>query len=180
MIQKTKTTYPVSLDEAKKHLRLDDDFTDDDSEITSLIETATRIAEDYIGKDIAETTNELKLFDFLSDFLEVNESNLIELTSVKDKAGASYTWKRIYKYDNHFEVDLTDTINTDELTVTFKTGYASGTCPAPIKQAIKMKIWDLYDIDRSSKLSSGVRDAQTFEYLLNPYQVKSFVYRREC
>jgi hypothetical protein len=180
MISKTKTTFPVSLADARKHLRLDDDFTDDDEEINLLIEVATQLAEDYLNKDIALTTNTLKLYDFLSDTIEVNESNLIEVVSVKDEYGNSYTWDKFYVWDSHFEIELDSTPSGDPLTVVFTTGFESGKCPKPIIQAIKVKIWDLYDIGRSSHLSQGVTDTKLFERLLDSYQAKIVKYRREC
>lgn len=65
-ITKTKVSFPVSLDEAKRHLRVDETFEIDDDFIQGLIFAATLRAEQYIGKDIALTNNVLILDDFCS------------------------------------------------------------------------------------------------------------------
>ncbi len=82
MIQKTKSVYHVTLEEAKSHLRLDEDFTQDDKYIRNLIQAATNIAENEIQKDIAKTTNVLTRIDFAGDVIRVNEGNLITITSL--------------------------------------------------------------------------------------------------
>lgn len=67
-VVKTKTTYPVSLLEAKIHLRVDIDFEEDDGYIEGLIKASTHACENYIGKDIALTTN---VASFLSSLVTI-------------------------------------------------------------------------------------------------------------
>ena len=53
---------PISLAEAKRHLRIDN--TDDDDYITSLIEVARRAAEDRMERTLITTTWKLTLDEF--------------------------------------------------------------------------------------------------------------------
>ena len=81
-IIKTKLTYPVTLDEAKRHLRVDERFELDDDYISRLVFAATKKAEEYIGKDISLTSNVLTIDNFCSDTLFYDEGNFYSLTSV--------------------------------------------------------------------------------------------------
>lgn len=180
MISKTKSVYPVLKEEAKKHLRLDDDFTDDDEYVNLLIGTATQVAEDYIEKDIAKTSNTLKLKDFYGSTIELNEGNFLSVTSIGDAEGNSYANYVVYVYDSYVVIKLESNISTTELTVEFETGYEKGTCPMPIRKAILVKVGDLYDIDRSSYVSTSIRNTGVFEALLNKYKAIRFKYYREC
>ena len=85
MITKVKTSYPVTLQDAREHLRLDDDFIRDDRYITGLIPVATRAAEDRIRKDISRTTNVLKLYNFAGSVIKLNQGNLISITAITTK-----------------------------------------------------------------------------------------------
>lgn len=180
MLSKTKSTYPVTKEEAKKHLRLDDDFTDDDEYVNLLVETATQVAEDYIEKDIAKTSNILKLKDFYGGTIELNEGNLLTIDSIEDADGNTYSNYIVYVYDSYVIVELEGYVSTTELTVEYTTGYEKGTCPMPIRKAILIKVGDLYDIDRSSYVSSGIRNTGVFEALLNKYRAIRFKHYREC
>lgn len=56
------SVYPVTLAEAKAHLRID--TTDDDSLITSLLASATRWAEDYCDRTFVHTQYTMRLDSF--------------------------------------------------------------------------------------------------------------------
>ena len=63
--KKVKTAYPISLSEVKRHLRIDNDFTNDDAYIEdAIIKTSTKYCENIINKDIAKTSNTLTVYDF--------------------------------------------------------------------------------------------------------------------
>jgi len=172
-ITKSKALYPISLAEAKRHLRVDVDFRDDDDYIENLITAATTLAENYINKDIAKTTNTLRIYDFSSDYLEVYEGNYISIIDVVDSNDASIgTLDYILNHDNSFIVEWTDTITTDPITLTYYTGYDE--CPVLIKQAILTKIGDLYDSARSNFAWNGMQDNKVFETILNFYIEQRF------
>lgn len=57
---------PVSIAEAKQHLRIDSDFTDDDSYVQSLITAARHYVENYVDRTLLRTQLRMKLDYFPS------------------------------------------------------------------------------------------------------------------
>lgn len=167
---KTKTEFPISVSEAKKHLRIDTSFTDDDNYIAELIESATTIAENYINKDIAKTENNLKLHEYSSNYFKVYEGNfhsLISITDGEDNPIGEVDYTLIHP--NSFSVFLEETISAKIINLNFYTGYDISNCPKVIKQAIKIIIADLYDSQRSNYNWSGMSNNHVWENLLTNY-----------
>lgn len=73
---------PISLKEAKKHLNIEDDFTEDDVYITSLITVAREYAEGFQKKSICGYTLEL-LQDSFTDPIILEKGPVQSVTSVK-------------------------------------------------------------------------------------------------
>lgn len=171
MITKVKTSYPIDLPAARVQLRLDDDFIRDDNYIESLIPVATQAAENRIRKDIAITTNVLKLYNFAGSTIKLNQGNLISITAITTKENPLVPLDNynVYIYSNRFRIELDDHVTTDELTVTFETGYPQGSVPPTIRQAILIKVADLYDLDRASSVMVAVRPTGVFDALLEPH-----------
>lgn len=149
---KTKTIYPVTLYEAKLHLRVDDDFTNDDGYIEGLIKAATQQAENYIGNDIAYTSNVTSYYDWSGDTVRVDEGNLIDVQYVISDTSVAQTISAIKSYYNYFEVLLSESVSSTTdytpLKIEYTTGYDENECPEVIKQAILVKIANMYDVDR--------------------------------
>lgn len=180
-IVKTKVLYHIDFIEAKKHLNIEDDFHDDDTYINQLIEDATQEAENYIESDIAKTTNVLKVYDFYDDNIVVDEMPLISIDTISylDSSGTPVSVTvgdcTIKKGAQKFTIVFPDFIDTDELTINFTSGYvARANCPLPILRAIKMRIADLYDVQRGSLISSAFKESGGFERALNPYKKMLF------
>ena len=167
LITKTKSDYPVDVATAKKHIRLDTDFTDDDSYIGTLITVATRLAENTVGFDIAYTTNVYKKYDYSGDVITINEGNINLDASilVQDENDSYYSINQSENFFHYFTLELSSSITADHLTVTFQTGY-DGDCPEDIKQAILIKTADLYDQERNSWHAGGLKNDQVFERML--------------
>lgn len=170
-LTKTKISYPLSLDIVKRHLRLDNDFVDDDDYIQDLIYSATQMAENYIGKDIAKTKNVLRIDDFTDDNLKVMEGNFLSVLSVTDSNLNSIgTIHQTSVHYDYFTIEWTSEISADPLIVTFYTGFDDNTYPELLKQAILIAIGDFYDNSRTSLIYSGLTDSKIFERILNSYQ----------
>lgn len=167
---KTKSYYPVSLDEAKRHLRIDDSWDRDDDYIRNLIYAATQKCEEYIGKDIAKTTNVWKIWDFMGGDFYIDEGNFISLDSVKaDNDSTSLSVKETWVSYNRVYVALDNTADEDPLYVRYTTGFEPGGVPALMKQAVLVKIGDLYDIERQSY--SDYKENHAYERLLDSYKL---------
>jgi len=167
---KTKTYYPVSLDEAKRHLRVDDDFDKDDDYIRNLIYAATQKCEEYIGKDIALTSNIVKIPDFVGSDFYVEEGHLISVDYVKQSDASTLVAIDHYEtYYNRVYVELSSSADQDPLYVYYTTGFAAGNCPALIKQAVLVKIGDLYDVERQSY--SDHKENYAYQRLLDSFKI---------
>jgi len=174
-LTKTREVYPLSLNVVKRHLRLDNDFTDDDDYLMDLISAATQMAENYMGKAIAKTLNVLRVDDFSGDWARIMEGNFLSVVSVKDSNDVSIgTIKQTSSHYDYFTIQWTTSIAADPLYITFYTGYNENETPEIIKQAILTKIGDLYDNSRTSMLYSGLQDSKVFETILNSYQAIRF------
>ena len=169
---KTKAvdTYPVSLDEAKRHLRIDDGWDKDDDYIRNLIYAATQKCEEYIGKDIAYTTNVLQYWNFVGQDFWIEEGNFNSLTSVKDwQNSTAISTDHTEIYYNRVYVRLSGSADQNPLHINYVTGYSAGECPPIIKQAILVKIGDLYDVERQSY--SPDKENYAYQRLLDSYKI---------
>jgi hypothetical protein len=170
-LTKSKISYPLSLDIVKRHLRLDNDFMDDDDYIQDLIYAATQYAENYLGKDIAKTENTLRIDDFDDDSLQVMEGNFISIISVKNAGGVSIgTIHQTSVHYNYFTIEWTGNVASDPIEIKFYTGHEDGTYPEIIKQAILIAVADFYDNSRTSLIFSGLTDSKIFERCLESYK----------
>lgn len=149
-------TTPVSLTEAKAHLRVD--HTDDDTLITACIAAATAYVDGpngWLGRALIEQTWELTIDEFPDNEIKIPMPPLIEVVSIKydDTAGDEQTLST-----DDYTVDLVsepgwvlpddtwpstfDGINA--VRIRFRAGYTGGV-PADIKAAILLYIGTLYE-----------------------------------
>lgn len=170
---KTKTLYPVTLGEVKRHLRVDpNNFEDDEYIENSIIPSATRFCENYIDRDIALTSNVLTIWDFIGNELRVNEGNLVSLDNIISDSSTLLTYDTLVKCDTHFIIEFSTSLDQDPLKVEFTTGYEEGDCPEEIKQAVYIQAGNLYDVERSSyTMANYSKRNDAVERLLNPWKV---------
>jgi len=175
-ITKTIDSYPLSLDMIKRHLRLDNDFVDDDDYIMELLYAAIQMAENFVGHAIAKTLNVLRIDDFEDDWVQIMEGNFISVVSVTNSAGGSLgTVHQTSKHYDYFTIEWDSPIQADPITITFYTGYdTTNEIPVLLKQAILIGIADFYDNHRSSLNWNGVQDSKIFERILQQYQSYRF------
>jgi hypothetical protein len=167
-LTKTREIYPLSLCNIKRHLRLHNDFVDDDDYLMDLLHSATQMAENYLNKAICKTKNVLRINDFNSDVLKIYEGNFLSIVSVLDASSAAIgtVYQTSVHYD-YFTIEWTASICTNPVQITFYTGYNEDETPELIKQAILVKTADFYDNQRSSLNWSGMTDSGVFERILN-------------
>jgi uncharacterized phiE125 gp8 family phage protein len=171
MLTQVSRTYvePVSLVEAKQHLKMDG-ITEDDVLITSLISQARMIAERETDRQILSRTWDYQLDEFPRDKLEIPISPILSIDSVKYIDGngaeqtvpssvyASYlgeTSAHLYlKYNQEWPATRNQTA---AVTVRFVTGYSE--VPEQMKAAILLLVSDLYDSRSSTVVGSTVANA---------------------
>ncbi len=151
------TTEPVTLVEAKLHLRVD--ISTDDDLITSLIKVARDWCENYQNRAYISQTITAK-FDRFPTIIRLPRSPLISVTSIAyiDSAGDSQTIdSSVYEVDTTSEPGLV-TLAFNQLwpstrrihhaiTVVYKAGFGADATAVPdrIKAAMKLVIGHLYE-----------------------------------
>jgi uncharacterized phiE125 gp8 family phage protein len=175
------STEPITLAEAKRHLRIDN--TDDDDYITSLIEVARRAAEDRMERTLITTTWKLTLDQFpdaiilpmpriqaISSVIYNNQSN-------QQVALANTDWFLDADSEPGWLVPAINkawplTLGINAVAVTYTAGYGdtAASVPAPIKQWILLAMGDLYDQFRSLSAEKPVVPQNFADALLDPYR----------
>lgn len=172
---KTKVIYPLSLCKVKQHLRIDNDFHDDDDYLETLIKVATTIAENHIEKDIAKTLTELRIEDFSGDCMKIYDGNFLNVVSVSDnELSAIGTIDKTTKKENYFKIEWASNIDSDPLYINYYTGFNEDETPELIQHAILIKIADLYDSQRADVQWSGLTNQRVFESILDTYRIIRF------
>ena len=161
------TTYPVTLAEAKAHLRVDS--TDEDALITSMITSATETAEQITGRAIMPQTWELTLDGFPSEF-ELTRVPVASVTSVKylDLDGAQQTLSNalylVRTADDFGFAKVAPAYNTewplaqdsfDSVALRYVAGYANAAAvPESIKAWVKLTVSAMYENREAEAYSS--------------------------
>jgi uncharacterized phiE125 gp8 family phage protein len=190
LISKPEET-PVSLDEAKMHLRVDGD--DENDLIKSLIEAATDYCDGqggFLGRALMDQTWELVLDSFPAREIKIPLPPLIEVVSIKydDGSGAEQTLS-----ETRYTVDATsepgwvlpvgswpstfDGVNA--VRIQFRCGYLDQSVspptenvPASIKAAIKLILGHLYANRENVVIGQSVAEVPlAAETLLRRYRL---------
>lgn len=156
---------PVTLAEAKRHLRLFDDITTDDDYVSTLITVAREYVEGYTGRALIDQQWRLTLRGEIPASIPLRRSPALAITgfaSVDASTGAeteidvaSYEireaasrWPYLYMLDGTTWLD-------DTLRVTFRAGFAdrvsspqqdASAVPARIKHAMLLIISNYYEL----------------------------------
>jgi len=171
---KTKIYNTVSLDEAKRHLRIDEDWDKDNDYVRQLIYVATESVEQYIGKDVALTSNALSLWNFVDDEFYIEEGNVISIDSVVTDSSTSISVSMNDIGYSRTYVELSTNVTSDPLYVTYTTGFNDGECPYPIKHAILIRIGDLYDMERASYAPGVFKETKAWQRLVESYKLITY------
>ena len=181
------TLTPVSLAEAKTHLRIDSSFTADDDYITTLINVATSAAENYTNLAIMEQSWYLDIDDF-PDYFNLLKGTLRVLTinsiTYSDADNASQTLASSNYFADgsikpariYFAPDATIPSTYDKpnaVSVDFTLGFtAASQVPAPIKQAVLLMVGTYYETRQTVSDRTYKEIPQSAEFLLMPYRVQ--------
>jgi len=178
------TTYPVSLTEAKSHLKVDTNA--DDTYIESIIKAATQLSEEYTNRFFIDTV----VTQYASDFKEIKtlfKSKVSEVTHVKyyDSNNTLQTLSAtVYDEQLNYEpaqIQLADgqsypafTKRNDAVEVKYTVGYgAASDVPEIIKQAILLTIGNFYANRESVIVGRMVSELpQNSKWLLDTYKVQ--------
>lgn len=168
----------VSLARAKKHLRIEPGFTDEDDLIQDYIDAAIVASENFIGGHVLEKDMTIKMNAF-DNPLSFEAFPLQSVTSVKyfpiDDSGEQTLAETAYSLTSAsakvFALRFKETVPTtaerfDAVTIIVKVGNPAGKTPKPIQQAILLQLGDMYERreDRTDVIATAAMS------LLRPYK----------
>ncbi len=179
------TTYPISLTEAKSHLKVD--TSADDTYIESIIKAATQLSEEYTNRFFINTTIDQTCSNF-KDLETLFKSKVNDVQYVKyydadntlqtlddtiyDKM-LSYEPSQIQLAKNKTFPDITK--RNDAVICRYTVGYGSSASDVPeiIKQAILLTIGNFYE-NRNSVIIGRIATElpQNVKWLLDTYKVQ--------
>tara|TARA_R110002167_G_scaffold21190_2_gene77250 strand:+ start:1183 stop:1758 length:576 start_codon:yes stop_codon:yes gene_type:complete len=178
------TTYPVSLTEAKLHLKVD--ITTDDTLITNLIIAATQVSEEYTNRFFINTVVNQTCSNF-NELKELYKSKVSAVTHVKyyDTDNAQQTLAASnYVVNNEYEpcqinIDVDGTFPSiadriDAVECKYTVGYgAASDVPYTIKTSILLTIGNWYE-NRMSVITGRTTTElpQSAMWLLDTYKVQ--------
>lgn len=174
--EKEKTGTPVTLAEAKRQLNIEADETDDDAEVQDLIEVAIELVESDTNSDILLTANTLEHTDRdpWQRFIRIMQAPLQAFEKIEqfidgaweEISSSKYTVLKMYSY---ISIELDETPQSKALRFTFKTGYEDAKVPKKLKQAILLKVADLFDNERQGYTGSGVTKNDAYPHLISKH-----------
>lgn len=169
---------PITLAQAKRHLRMFDSDTSEDDDITALIEGARQFVENYTGRVLVDQTWRLtvepddtvtEIYLRKSPVLAIvsmvsvdtaGDETTIDSTTYELREGAS-------KYPRVVPIGSANWTSADVLKITFRAGYADTTgspqdaaaeVPATYRSA--MKLWIEANYDRGAEMQDLMAAAQ--------------------
>lgn len=180
----TPAVEPVSIEEAKAHLRLESD--EDDDYVETLIQGAREVTEKSLGRGLVTQTWELTLDEFPDEEeIELPKGALASVTSVQylDANGVLQTLATTeYEVDSKSEpgkVRLayakswpTTRERWNAVRVTYVVGTAAAAVPKPIYQAMLLLISQAYE-HRTPEVTGTIVSKVEFSFsaLLAPYRI---------
>jgi len=178
------STYPVSLTEAKLHLKVD--ITTDDALITNLIVAATQLSEEYTNRFFIDTVVNQTSTSF-NGLNELFKSKVSSVTHVKyyDSNNTQQTWASSnYVVNNEFEPCQINLVvdgtlpsiakRVDAVECKYTVGYGTASdVPDVIKQAILLTLGNWYE-NRMSVITGRTTTEMPMsaKFLLDTYKVQ--------
>lgn len=176
---------PVSLGEAKRHLRIVD-FYDDDNLIIGLIKTARQVAEEFTRLAFVSQTYDFYIDHFANEIeLPKPPVSIINSVTYTDENNVSQTLtssiyelntidrpnKMLLAYDQSWPTTLA---RKNVVKINFTAGYVdntTGLLPQTIKQAILLMVEHLYENTGVVAPIDLKSVPHAFESLLAPYRM---------
>lgn len=146
----------VPLAQAKKHLKVDADFTEEDDLIETYIGSAQANAEGYMGKAVGSQKLVIVLPGFEAVIFAASLNDSVDKVEYYPEGGdsmetlsdTSYTLRKhgLEAQELKFREPLPVLpVRDDAVKVTIRRGFSVSDCPKPIRQAILLMVGDSYE-----------------------------------
>jgi|GEM_PF-6715882 hypothetical protein len=173
LTEQSKAFTFISLSEIKKHLHINEAYTDDDGYIDTLLEVATKVVENDTSRTLADTTF------IINDTLDKAKEYTIEIGSVRSIEaitldGSVFTGYTIEKGDFKSVLTFDEPVSGD-ISITLKAGFTATEKDKVLIQCILIKVFGLYDNERSEFNSMNYYKNNVYENLVNFYKKERFL-----
>jgi len=184
VLKTAPTSTVISLSEAKAFLRIDSDYDDDNTYITSLINVATSVVEEFTRRRLMTQTYNL-FYDEFPPYIDLQVGDVASVTHIKyydadntlqTLAASNYDVDTKVRPGRIYESETGDFPNTYErpnaVEVEFIVGATASDVPAPIVQAIYIIVGRYYENRQDVVMGTQVNELPLMvDHLLTPYRL---------
>jgi len=170
----------LTLPKAKAYLRLENDYTDEDSVIYDMMRFAEERVAFITGRALARTTYRLQIDSFRN--VELPKPPFIQVNAItyKDENGTDQTLStdayRIRDEQEPAWIEFLDDLPSIEdsvhpISIEYEAGYSPEEVPQSIIQYALMLVSDNYDKDRGTTTAQRLTASPLANAMLTPYIV---------
>jgi len=184
VLKTAPTSTVISLSEAKAFLRIDSDYDDDNTYITSLINVATQVVEEFTRRRLMTQTYNI-FYDEFPPYIDLQVGDVASVTHIKyydadntlqTLAASNYDVDTKVRPGRIYESETGDYPNTYErpnaVEVEFIVGATASDVPAPIVQAIYIIVGRYYENRQDVVMGTQVNELPLMvDHLLTPYRL---------
>ena len=184
VLKTAPTSTVISLSEAKAFLRIDSDYDDDNTYITSLINVATQVVEEFTRRRLMTQTYNI-FYDEFPPYIDLQVGDVASVTHIKyydadntlqTLAADQYDVDTKVRPGRIYESENGDFPNTYErpnaVEVEFIVGGTASDVPEPIKMAMFLIIGRYYE-NRQDVVTGTIASELPLmvDHLLTPYRL---------
>jgi len=184
VLKTAPTSTVISLSEAKAFLRIDSDYDDDNTYITSLINVATQVVEEFTRRRLMTQTYNI-FYDEFPPYIDLQVGDVASVTHIKyydadntlqTLAASNYDVDTKVRPGRIYQSETGDYPNTYErpnaVEVEFIVGATASDVPAPIVQAIYIIVGRYYE-NRQDVVTGTIASELPLmvDHLLTPYRL---------
>ena len=184
VLKTAPTSTVISLSEAKAFLRIDSDYDDDNTYITSLINVATSVVEEFTRRRLITQTYNI-FYDEFPPYIDLQVGDVASVTHIKyydtdntlqTLAASNYDGDTKVRPGRIYQAETADFPNTYErpnaVEVEFIVGGAAADIPAPIIQGIYIIVGRYYE-NRQDVVTGTIASELPLmvDHLLTPYRL---------
>lgn len=184
VLKTAPTSTVISLSEAKAFLRIDSDYDDDNTYITSLINVATQVVEEFTRRRLMTQTYNI-FYDEFPPYIDLQVGDVASVTHIKyydadntlqTLAASNYDVDTKVRPGRIYESENGDFPNTYErpnaVEVEFIVGATASDVPAPIIQSIYIIVGRYFENRQDVVMGTQVNELPLMvDHLLTPYRL---------